>query len=758
MKRSGLKWRVACTFVLMTMRVAAQNDSTGQDLTALSLEDLQNVKIVTASKNQMAAGQAPASVIVVTEEQIRIRGYRSLLDVLIDMPDFKIDDNAYSVSRNTITNRGIEGQQKFVIMLDGVRLSAPANESIPIMENYPVNLAKQIEIIYGPASALYGADAMTGIINIISKKAEYTSFRTEALYATGDNGLHNGTLFTSKKILKDVLLTISGQYFYDGGIDMSRKFKNDTLWDATSLKTGTFNSIYGPMTPKEKIDNEFAMPLQAYNVYVGLSAGNFDFSFFKNYSRNSSAIENTPQNAVYNKDVFYGRGVSVFNARHTKVLDKVSLVSTLTASEYKLDPLSNYRNMYTGMERAYKYGYSSMVRVEEQAEWRLTPRSTLVVGAVFENFYSVPESTDLQAPVEDSRSVEGILMNTPSYYRPEGIEAKIYGVKYYNAGGYTQWQQKVMNKADLTMGMRFDHNNRFGSTINPRMGIVWNPGANLTVKALAATAYLAPTTGSTYATYGAFTTLDSGKTYQSNFFHLPNPNLKPLESSNIELSLRKYYGRNFSTTIVGYYTGVSNLVDFAPDNGNTDLYNGKYLGWNVDYIEVFVNRGRQKVYGGSLQLDYTHSIRRGMIKAYAYLSYVDGTVDIRRTDELGVEKTYDVELDNISNWMLKAGTDITMANWSFSPRLIWLSEQHLAGFLNPEAPLNRQTIDGYALVNMALRYKMGKIHFFGNIMNAFDTESRSVSPTVDLNNTNSGLFRGNYQNPRRFNVGINLVL
>jgi outer membrane receptor for ferrienterochelin and colicin len=137
-----------------TTEVNAQTDTTDIDITALSLDELQNVKIVTASKTQMGADQVAATAFVVTEEQIRIRGYRSLLEVLADVPDVKIDDRAYSLNRNIITMRGIDGQEKFIVMLDGVRISSPTNETMAIMENYPVNLAKQIEIIFGPASAL----------------------------------------------------------------------------------------------------------------------------------------------------------------------------------------------------------------------------------------------------------------------------------------------------------------------------------------------------------------------------------------------------------------------------------------------------------------------------------------------------------------------------------------------------------------------------------------------------------------------------
>jgi outer membrane receptor for ferrienterochelin and colicin len=743
---------------LISLYAGAQSDTTSQDITELNLEQLHNVKIVTASKTQMEAGQAPATAYVVTEEQIRMRGYRSLLDVLMDAPDFKIDDKSLSTTRNTPVMRGINGQDKFIIMLDGTRISSPTNEAISIMENYPVNLARQIEIIYGPASALYGADAFSGIINIITKRAEYTSVRTEASYSMGDYGLQNGSLFASKKFAKDVSLTVSGQYFYDNGIPMNKQFKDDNLWDMTSHETGTFNTIYGPMTPKQQVNNEYGAPLSAYNIYAGFKAGEFDFSFFKNQAQNSSAIENNPGNAVYNKGVFMRRGVTVFNAQHSKVVGKVSFMTSLTSNQYKENPRSSYRNMFTGMEPAYKYGYGSMAQAEEQVEWKVNKNMNLVGGIVYQSFFSLPETTDLQDPVEEDHAIEGTLLNTPSYYRPNGLDAKIYTLKYYNTGAYLQMQYKFANKATITAGARFDRNSRFGSTFNPRAGLVWNPSGTTTVKLMAGAAFLAPSPESSYGYYGTFNTLDSGRTYQSNFFHLPNPHLKPMISRNIELSVRQYIGKKFSATIAGYYTSVRNLIEFASDEGHTNLYDGKFLGWDVDYIEVFINRGRENISGSSLQLEYQNTYNKASIKAYGYLSYLLSTESLHQTDDNGIETSVQVESDNISHFILKTGADVTLANFSISPRLIWVSPQHISGFVDPLNPAVRQTVPQYTLLNIAMAYKVGKVSFFVNVTNALNEKIRNVGPNMDLLKEDTELFYGNHQDPIRFNGGLRFKL
>ena len=136
----------------------------------MSLEELLNVRITTASRVSQRAGEAPATVIVITKKQIETRRYRNLAEVLNDLPDVKVNDKSDPQSFNTFSIRGITRQDKFVILMDGIKVSSPVNDQLPVLENFPIYLAKQIEVVLGPGSALYGADAMSGVINIITDK------------------------------------------------------------------------------------------------------------------------------------------------------------------------------------------------------------------------------------------------------------------------------------------------------------------------------------------------------------------------------------------------------------------------------------------------------------------------------------------------------------------------------------------------------------------------------------------------------------
>ncbi len=731
--------------------VLAQDDSAR--LENLSLKELLSVKVTTASRAAQELGLTPATVLLVTKEQIKIRGYQSLMDVLQDLPDVKLDDKMYSGMRNSFTIRGVQGTEKLVILIDGITVSTPSGEALPIMENYPVHIAEQIEIVFGPASALYGANAVSGVINIITKKSPGgKSFQVEASSLAGTYGYTNTSLYVAKKISDDVSFVATGQYSYDKQPDYSKVWSDDSQVNNSALKTGTFNTLFGPMTPETPVSAEYAAPLMAWNVYAAIRANHFTLSYFRNYTRVPTTYGNNANNAVFNKDVYMGQTVGVLNASYKRNFGKFTSTSMLTASEYELDPQSNYRNLYTGMEPGYKYSTCSMMKIEELDSFKASEKLNITAGGGFERYNSIPQSVDLKAPVDKDSYTSGHYIGTESYYHPEGLEAQFFHIKFINAGAYLQTQYSPAKNIHFTLGARYDYNSRYGSTFNPRLGLVYKPFEKTTLKVLYGSAFLAPSPSDAFVHYGSFDTQDSGRSYHSYFLHLPNPGLKPIISRNFETSIRQYITENISVTVDGYFHALSNLYAFADDNATTKLYNNRFNGIPVDYVEVFVNRGKQRNYGGSFLINWKASIGNVDFNTYGSVSYSDG---IRQSLDPGGK---DAELDFISHYITRVGTDIKAGNFTASPRLTVLSEQHIAGEADASGSIiKRQTIPGYALLNLSVRYTVKKgISCFANVTNALNQRYRSVGFNMDLNNPNTELMYGQPQDPARIMAGMSL--
>jgi outer membrane receptor protein involved in Fe transport len=199
-------------------RASAQTGRPGSDLRDATLEELMNITVTTASRTAEALNDAPARVDVVTAAQILRRGYRSLGDVLKDLPGFKVDVASSWDFPAELTVQGVRGTARVILLLDGIRISSPTNEPLPIVANYPVHTARQIEIVYGPASALYGADAFSAVINIITKDA--TESAAAASTSIGQFGLYNRTASYGTPLGRHASLLVVGQFLHDGQPDL----------------------------------------------------------------------------------------------------------------------------------------------------------------------------------------------------------------------------------------------------------------------------------------------------------------------------------------------------------------------------------------------------------------------------------------------------------------------------------------------------------------------------------------------------------
>lgn len=170
---------ICLSFMSLTDPVHADHKSLRR-LLDLSLEELLNVNITTASKNPEKIKNTPASITLVTREQIEKFGYTSLTEILEDIPNFYNINNYTGVSGNF----GLRGSwslrsenANFVVLINGVNQLKDEPRSNPFNKiTVPVQAIDRVELIRGPMSVVYGNGAFFGVINVVTnaeKKSDY---------------------------------------------------------------------------------------------------------------------------------------------------------------------------------------------------------------------------------------------------------------------------------------------------------------------------------------------------------------------------------------------------------------------------------------------------------------------------------------------------------------------------------------------------------------------------------------------------------
>ena len=145
------------------------------NLLGLSLDELLQVKVITASRGELSLQQAPAVISVITAADIKQWGYLTVAEALQQVPGFY---DVYDGVGHNIGTRGVSSGSRLYsrglkVMIDNQAMALRSDGgNMTGLALIPINALERIEVVRGPASALYGADAFLGVINIITRKPQ----------------------------------------------------------------------------------------------------------------------------------------------------------------------------------------------------------------------------------------------------------------------------------------------------------------------------------------------------------------------------------------------------------------------------------------------------------------------------------------------------------------------------------------------------------------------------------------------------------
>jgi len=184
------------------------------------------IMITSVSKKAENVLEAPATVIVITEEDIKERGYTNIEEIFYDLPGFDVIRGRGPVY-SLMYQRGYRSisNDRTILLIDGIEENDLASDNMVISRQYPLSHIKRIEYVYGPASTMYGANAFAGVINIVTKlNDEYFKGKNKlAANATISYGSMNTKIIDATVVgrAKKFSFSVTGRYFDSKGLDIS---------------------------------------------------------------------------------------------------------------------------------------------------------------------------------------------------------------------------------------------------------------------------------------------------------------------------------------------------------------------------------------------------------------------------------------------------------------------------------------------------------------------------------------------------------
>lgn len=499
----------------------------------MSLEELGAIKVpivTSASMFAQKSTEAPSSVSVLTQEDFKRYGYRTLAEALQSLQGIQVsNDRNYSFLGTRGVNLG-DFNSRVLLLIDGHRVNNNLTDGAYIGSEFLLDpdLIDRVEVVRGPGSAVYGNNAFFGVINVVTRKpGDFNNAEVSAEYGSFDSYKARATI--GKTFTNGLSVLLSGT-FYDSAGQKDLYFPEFDSPDhnngiATTRNRESSGSFFGSISYRD----------------FTLEGG-----FMSREKRNPTAQYQT-----------------TFNDPRLRTIDDRGYADLRFAHEFSGD-LNVTAHVYYD-QNGYQIGYPfgdpvavALFKEEHFGQWwgaevqvnkRLMDKHMIAVGADFRDDFNqekrVFDDFRTYTDLHDSRLSHGVFVQGDFALRSD---------LHFNAG------------------VRYDQYEDFEPTFNPRLGLIYSPFARSTFKALYGSAYRAPNFLER-----------SDVRFQD---------LRPEEINSFELVYEQGLGRNLRSSVAGYLNRMDDLIVFQ--NGAFGNINAESVGFELALEGAWENglRGR----------------------------------------------------------------------------------------------------------------------------------------------------------------------
>jgi len=720
--------------------------------------DSTEFKVQSASRSLKYISDLPMTIFVITHNDIIENGYTTLIDVIKSLPGVRVSQPGSGELGETFQFRGLSGNLYTKILINSVPIKPSGAAGLPIGSQLPIRQAERIEIIYGPAAAVYGADAVTGVINIILKEANKGSFVQGDLFggknkyinftiggkAGRNRNILNYSFYGSKSEVSDY--NIVGGYdktynplynIQQAGINIDLGSGpinptqiNETVLQNAGVSVSDFTAKYYGVNYKGTLTKPTISDIGSSSQMVGLNLKfrGINFTFNNMYRRTHSSIGLSPLLYRYdNPNNFWGEKINQYALSYNHQWKYFSTTTNLSALIYQIDNSSSVGVTRLKSNSSYYYATSYDYNIEELLTIFPIKNTEVLVGASSLISAGLPLTNYLDKPFNPSwyKSIQGSDFPTDNIMGRFGfnpyqiVTGSIFGQAFI-----------VLNKLRIMGGLRYDgtSSNYEGSSlnnscINPRFAVMYKYTNDISLTASIGTAYkVAPTS----IAFRSIAYIPVEKPDSIKYLSIPNGKLKPEKYRSAELGINAKFHKRYIVNISLFYNEITNLISnkLVPIDRSKYPLATAYTDslWASTYVNADDSKSDLFGFQGSLYIN-------DIIKSIKLKLEVGGAINFRRENVKGVrdvissfkEMPKHVGHFRLSVTPLKYSTFIIDSYWTSK----WLRSILPVGNKSSTAE-----VDGYFTTDVTANIRLGEnLNFMFKSTNIFNSKYGGLGVT-----------------------------
>ena len=495
--QSVLSLSIVCIMINAAHAVDSQKKSSEIESKTNDLAKLQTI-VVTAAGYEQDVVNAPASMTVISREELEKRQYNDITDVLRNTPGVVISGAG---SAQTVSIRGM-GSSYTLFLVNGKRQFSkdvnPNGDDSGFEKNIlpPMAAIERIEVIRGPASTLYGTDAMGGVINIITKKVSDVWSGTVELGTVIQDQGNSGDIKNGSAYLAGPL--ISNKLGMQLGVNKSKREEDSYVGGFRGTDVESLNSR---LTYLINDDHDLEFEANFMKQESESTAGKTILSTgADSYGRNYRQVYGLTHNGHYSDSLSSNSYIQYENSKNP---DRINSSTGLSGIELETW-LAN-----------------------SQWNWQLNNHN-LIGGVYFKNESLVDKATNQNA------------------------EMPVTELKRWGAAIFAEDTWSITDTFNLTTGLRYDHDENYDGNFSPRLYGVYNPTDAWTFKGGVSTGYKQPDLKQSSSNVHSVT----GK---GSAFIMGNDDLKPEKSLSYEFGTA-WQGDKSKASVTAFFTEFKDKI------------------------------------------------------------------------------------------------------------------------------------------------------------------------------------------------------